>query len=1136
MPRNPEINKVLVLGAGPIVIGQACEFDYSGTQACKSLREEGIKVVLVNSNPATIMTDPGTADVTYIEPLTVSALTKVIEKERPDSLLPTMGGQTALNLAVELAESGVLDKYGVKLIGANISAIKLAEDRAMFRDKMIEIGVPVPKSWIIHNVKELESLRNEIKFPQVVRPAFTLGGTGGGIAYNIDDLLRISAAGLAASPVSEVLIETYLNGWKELELEVVRDKADNFIVICHIENIDPMGVHTGDSITVAPLQTVTDREYQELRDASKRIMNAIGVDCGGSNVQFAIDPVTGEYVVIEMNPRVSRSSALASKATGYPIAKVSAKLAVGFTLDEVKNEIAGGISACFEPSIDYVVTKIPRFDFGKFAGANETLGTEMKSVGEVMAIGATFQESMQKALRGLELGLNGYSPQSSRITRDLELWKQRLASPSRHRLNDTWGAFKAGFTVEELNQISGIDHWFLDNLYELWQVQEAITHQWAIRAENAAVCEQEAERISIEDIEEKNCDLETVIYKDELLQLKKMGFGDKQIANIVSKLPGFAWVREDDIFGYRRALNMVPGYSRIDTCAAEFPGTGNYLYSSYHTSAEGDREYAPDKKRRVMVLGSGPNRIGQGIEFDYCCVQSVLELRDMNITSIMVNCNPETVSTDYDTSDVLYFESLTLEDVSEVAMLEKPDGIIIQFGGQTPLKLAHGLEARGFKILGTSPDSTDLAEDRARFGRLVTQLGLKQAEGDTAFNSFEAERIAEKLGFPLLVRPSYVLGGRAMHVVQSMEQLKRLMKSAFSIEPEKPVLLDRFLEGATEVDVDVVCDGNDTVIAGVMEHVEEAGVHSGDSSCILPPQNLSAQIVGELKEASIKLATALKVVGALNVQWAVYKNEIYVLEANPRASRTLPFVCKATGVPWVKIATRAIMGESLKSMSHLWTDKPQFTFVKSVVIPFSRFHGSKVFLGPEMRSTGEVMGVGKNFEIAYAKAQAGAGLRIPDGGKVLVSSSDHCLPRALEVLAQYQALGFEAILTRWTPESDLKDFSSAELFCAKDMDEASLAKTLQNKGVSLAVSVGELGDISELDQKVRRACIKQRIPLLLTAESALALAKSISAIRTEEETVHSIQSLHEMAAETQKLEFAPMNFEPAVDTSMVQTI
>ena len=1119
MPRNSEIKKVLVLGAGPITIGQACEFDYSGTQACKSLREEGIEVVLVNSNPATIMTDPDTADITYIEPLTVSAVTKVIEKERPDSLLPTMGGQTALNLAVALEEQGILAKYGVKLIGANIAAIKLAEDRALFRDKMIEIGVPVPSSFIIHNITELEKIADRLTYPQVVRPAFTLGGTGGGTAYDYEQLVKICTSGIAASPVSEVLIEDYLSGWKEVELEVVRDRVDNFIVICPIENLDPMGVHTGDSITVAPLQTISDREYQVLRDAAKKIISAIGVDCGGSNVQFALSPNSSEYVVIEMNPRVSRSSALASKATGYPIARVAAKLAIGFTLDEVRNEIAGGISACFEPSIDYVVTKIPRFDFGKFAGTSETLGTEMKSVGEVMSIGATFQESLQKALRGLELGLNGYSTTSARLTRDLELWHQRLASPSRHRLNDTWGAFKAGFTVEELSKISGIDAWFLDNLYELWQVQQEITKIWATRAEDAF----EDNNKDVE-AEAENTDLEAVIFQDELHQLKKMGFGDKQIASMISKLPGFAWVREDDIFGYRRRLSILPGYSRIDTCAAEFPGTGNYLYSSYHKSpAVEDTEYTPSKKRRVMVLGSGPNRIGQGIEFDYCCVQAVLELRKMDVCSIMVNCNPETVSTDYDTSDVLYFESLTLEDVSEAALLENPEGIIIQFGGQTPLKLAHGLEARGFKVLGTSPDSTDLAEDRARFGRLVTQLGLRQAEGDTAFNSFEAERIAERLGFPLLVRPSYVLGGRAMHVVLGMEQLKKLMKAAFSVEPDRPVLLDRFLEGATEVDVDLISDGTETVIAGVMEHVEQAGVHSGDSSCILPPQTLSANTIAELKEASIKLAKALKVIGALNVQWAVYNGEIYVLEANPRASRTLPFVCKATGVPWVKIATRAIMGESLKNLSHLWQKSNQHIFVKSVTIPFSRFHGSKVILGPEMRSTGEVMGVAETFEIAYAKAQHGIGMRIPDGGRVLISTSDRHFGDAVELMSIYKELGFDTVLSRWQSQSDLEDFTGADLLEAEHLDETSLAKELKNRAITLAISVGELGDTSEIDQKLRRVCIKSAIPLVLTAEAARALAKSINSMRSINETVVSIQSLH---AETPQVSFAPASTNP----------
>lgn len=1091
MPRNPEIKKVLVLGAGPIKIGQACEFDYSGTQACKSLREEGIEVVLVNSNPATIMTDPDIADHTYIEPLTVEVVQKVIEKERPDSLLPTMGGQTALNLAVELADSGFLEQHGVTLIGANTRAIKLAEDRSLFRETMIEIGVPVPKSYIVHKLEELPEVVKHLPFPIVVRPAFTLGGTGGGIASDYDQLKKICRAGLSASPVSEVLLETYLNGWKEIELEVVRDHQDNFIVICPIENFDPMGVHTGDSITVAPLQTLSDLEYQILREAAKKIIRAIGVDCGGSNVQFAVNPQNGDYVVIEMNPRVSRSSALASKATGYPIAKVAAKLAIGFSLDEIRNEIAGGISACFEPSIDYVVTKIPRFDFGKFKGANETLGTEMKSVGEVMAIGATLQESMQKALRGMELGLNGFCVQPGRQHSDFEVWRDRMSTPSRHRLSDIWGAFQAGISISEVHRLSGIDPWFLDNLYEIWEIQKSMLETWSER--------------ELKSEESVHDDLETIVTRDELIYLKKKGFGDRQIADLIAQLPDFGWIREADIFGYRQKLGVNPSYKRIDTCAAEFPGTGNYLYSSYHFQDE--PEYTPSKKRRVMVLGSGPNRIGQGIEFDYCCVQAVLELREMDVCSIMVNCNPETVSTDYDTSDVLFFEPLTLEDISEAAMLEKPDGIIVQFGGQTPLKLSHGLEKRGFKILGTSPDSTDLAEDRSRFGRLIDSMGLKQAEGSTALNSFEAERIAKQLGFPLLVRPSYVLGGRSMHVVQNMDSLRKLMKTAFSVEPDKPVLLDRFLDGAIEIDVDVISDGKETVIAGIMEHVEYAGVHSGDSSCVLPPQNLTQAQLDELSSAAKKLARALNVIGALNVQFALHEGHVYVLEANPRASRTLPFVCKATGVPWVRIATRAILGEPLSKMKHLWQNKAEHICVKSVVIPFNRFHGASVVLGPEMRSTGEVMGVGTSFASAYTKAQLGAGVEIPEQGTVLISSSDNCFGQTAELISKYQSLGFRVLLSRWQPNPDLLDFSGADVFNTNN-DEASIAHDLSKHNVSLAISVGELGETSELDQNIRRVCLASKIPLLLTAESGLALTESIESRRTELASVTSIQSLH----------------------------
>ncbi|MBX9721289.1 MAG: carbamoyl-phosphate synthase large subunit, partial [Candidatus Obscuribacterales bacterium] len=953
---------------------------------------------------------------------------------------------------------------------------------------MAKIGVPVPLSYILHSMEELAAIEAELTLPMVIRPAFTLGGTGGGIARTVDELRYICKTGIDASPVSEILLETYLQGWKEVELEVVRDCNDNFIVVCPIENFDPMGVHTGDSITVAPLQTIADKEYQRLREASKLIIRAIGVDCGGSNIQFAVNPVNGDFVVIEMNPRVSRSSALASKATGYPIARVAAKLAIGLTLDEVRNEIAGDISACFEPSIDYVVTKIPRFDFGKFAGASQALGTEMKSVGEVMAIGATFQESMQKALRGLELGLSGFSAQSGRDSDNAEIWKQRMSHPSRHRLSDTWGAFNAGFTPQDLNEISGIDIWFLDNLYEIWQTAKNALHVWTERATFA----------------QKS--LQKLIKLEELQELKRMGFGDKQLAEIISQVPSFGWVRETDLFFLRHSLGILPSFNVIDTCAAEFPSSGNYLYSTYNFQSES--EYDPQGGRKIMVLGAGPNRIGQGIEFDYCCVQGVLELREMGLRTVMMNCNPETVSTDYDTSDVLYFESLTLEDVTEAAFNENVEGIVLQFGGQTPLKLAHGLEQRGFKILGTSPDSTDIAEDRQRFGKLVDKLGLKQAQGATALSANQARAIAKEIGFPLLVRPSYVLGGRQMHVVHSMEVLESLLDSAFSVAPEKPILLDKFLTSALEIDVDLVCDGTDVVIAGVMEHVEHAGVHSGDSSCVLPPQSVSKELLSQIKSAAVSLAKELKIVGCLNIQLAVHENEIYVLEANPRASRTLPFVCKATGVAWARVAVRVIMGETLKSLEHLWQHSSSHVSVKSVVIPFSRFHGSSVSLGPEMRSTGEVMGIGKNFEAAYAKAQTGAGTVIPSSGTVLVSASEKCMPAASAILGMYKSLGFETILSHWNENSSVDDFGGSDLFDAHPLTEHEVCKQMQELGVKLSISVGKLGETSVTDQKIRRASISTRVPLVLTAESAIALAKSIPGYTTLPETVVNIQSLH----------------------------
>ncbi|MGV3726591.1 carbamoyl-phosphate synthase large subunit [Hydrogenophaga sp.] len=989
MPKRTDIQTVLIIGAGPIIIGQACEFDYSGVQACKALREEGYKVVLINSNPATIMTDPATADVTYIEPITWQTVEKIIAKERPlaqggFAILPTMGGQTALNCALDLWRNGVLAKYDVELIGATPEAIDKAEDRLKFKDAMTKIGLGSARSGIAHSMDEAWAVQRTVGFPVVIRPSFTLGGTGGGIAYNPEEFETICKRGLEASPTNELLIEESLLGWKEYEMEVVRDKADNCIIVCSIENLDPMGVHTGDSITVAPAQTLTDKEYQILRNASLAVLREIGVDTGGSNVQFSINPKDGRMVVIEMNPRVSRSSALASKATGFPIAKVAAKLAVGYTLDELRNEITGGATpASFEPSIDYVVTKIPRFAFEKFPTADSRLTTQMKSVGEVMAMGRTFQESFQKALRGLEVGVDGMNEK----TQDRETLERELGEPGPDRIWYVGDAFAAGWTLEEVHQFTKIDPWFLVQIEEIVKIELAL------------------EKTSL-----------AAIDADTLRGLKKKGFSDRRLAKLLK-------TNDQAVRERRIAENIRPVYKRVDTCAAEFATDTAYLYSTYEGHGDGECEAEPTNNKKIMVLGGGPNRIGQGIEFDYCCVHAALAMREDGYETIMVNCNPETVSTDYDTSDRLYFEPLTLEDVLEIVDKEKPVGVIVQYGGQTPLKLALGLEAAGVPIIGTSPDMIDAAEDRERFQKLLHTLGLRQPPNATARAEPEALEKAAALGYPLVVRPSYVLGGRAMEIVHEQRDLERYMREAVKVSNDSPVLLDRFLNDAIECDVDAVRDHTGRVfIGGVMEHIEQAGVHSGDSACSLPPYYLSKATVDELKRQTAAMAEGLNVVGLMNVQFAIQEVEengskrdvIFVLEVNPRASRTVPFVSKATGIQLAKVAARCMAGQSLDAQGIGAEVTPPYFSVKEAVFPFVKFPGVDTILGPEMKSTGEVMGVGKTFGEAFVKSQIGAGTRLPTSGKVFLTVKNGDKPRAVEVARQLVDMGFELVATRGT--------------------------------------------------------------------------------------------------------------------------
>ncbi|RDE52265.1 MAG: carbamoyl-phosphate synthase large subunit [Candidatus Accumulibacter meliphilus] len=971
MPKRTDIKSILIIGAGPIVIGQACEFDYSGAQACKALREEGYRIILVNSNPATIMTDPDMADVTYIEPINWQTVEKIISRERPDVLLPTMGGQTALNCALDLARHGVLDKFGVEMIGATKEAIDKAEDREKFKQAMTRIGLGSARSALAHSMEEALQVQAMIGYPTIIRPSFTMGGSGGGIAYNQEEFVDICERGLEASPTSELLIEESLIGWKEFEMEVVRDRNDNCIIVCAIENLDPMGVHTGDSITVAPTQTLTDKEYQIMRNASVAVLREIGVDTGGSNVQFAINPRDGRMIVIEMNPRVSRSSALASKATGFPIAKVAAKLAVGYTLDELANEITGGKTpASFEPSIDYVVTKVPRFAFEKFPEADSRLTTQMKSVGEVMAIGRTFQESLQKALRGLEIGVDGFDERST----DREEIEMALGEARPERIWYIADAMRIGMSLDEIHRLTAIDPWFLAQIEDLYKQAEVIRGQ----------------------------PLES-LSGEELRHLKRAGFSDKRLATLMRTTQ--TAVRER-----RHALHIRPVYKRVDTCAAEFATDTAYMYSTYEDECEAN----PSNRKKIMVLGGGPNRIGQGIEFDYCCVHAALALREDGYETIMVNCNPETVSTDYDTSDRLYFEPLTLEDVLEIVAVEKPYGVIVQYGGQTPLKLARDLEANGVPIIGTSPDMIDAAEDRERFQKLLHELGLKQPANRTARTEPDALRLAAEIGYPLVVRPSYVLGGRAMEIVHDPRDLERYMREAVKVSNDSPVLLDRFLNDACEVDVDALGDGDEVLIGGVMEHIEQAGVHSGDSACSLPPHYLSAELQDEMRRQTKLMAKGLNVCGLMNVQFAIQDGVVFVLEVNPRASRTVPFVSKATGLQLAKIAARCMVGQSLASQGFSKEVIPNYFSVKEAVFPFAKFRGVDTILGPEMKSTGEVMGVGVTFAEAFVKSQTAASVRLPRSGQVFISVKDSDKPQAVTIARDLRTAGFTLLATRGT--------------------------------------------------------------------------------------------------------------------------
>ena len=1070
MPKRTDIKSVLIIGAGPIVIGQACEFDYSGAQACKALKEEGYRVILVNSNPATIMTDPEMADATYIEPINWQTLEKIIERERPDAILPTMGGQTALNCALDLAREGILEKYKVELIGASRDAIDKAEDRDLFRKAMKKIGLDMPRSMIAHSMEEAIQVQAQIGFPTIIRPSFTMGGSGGGIAYNKEEFVEICERGLDLSPTNELLIEESALGWKEYEMEVVRDNKDNCIIICSIENLDPMGVHTGDSITVAPAQTLTDKEYQIMRDASIAVLREIGVDTGGSNVQFAINPENGRMIIIEMNPRVSRSSALASKATGFPIAKVATKLAVGYTLDELKNDITSGLTpASFEPTIDYVVTKIPRFTFEKFPQAKALLTTQMKSVGEVMAIGRTQQESLQKALRGLEIGTDGFNEMIDIRQADAkDKIRAELKSVGPMRLWYVADAFRAGYTLEDVFEFTKIDLWFLTIIKDLIDTEAQVRKQGL-----------------------------TAIDEKRLRYLKRKGFSDSRLATLLG-------MKEKAFRAHRIQLGVRPVYKRVDTCAAEFATDTAYMYSTYEDECEAE----PTNREKIMVLGGGPNRIGQGIEFDYCCVHAAMACREEGYETIMVNCNPETVSTDYDTSDRLYFEPLTYEDVMELIDLEKPTGVIVQYGGQTPLKLARDLEAAGAPIIGTSPDSIDLAEDRERFQQLIEKLGLKQPPNRTARAEEEAVRLADEIGYPLVVRPSYVLGGRAMEIVYNEAELRRYMNEAVKVSNESPVLLDRFLDDAVEVDVDAICDGENVLIGGIMQHIEQAGIHSGDSACSLPPYNLNKKVQDVMREQIAKMAKGLNVIGLMNTQFAIQGETVYVLEVNPRASRTVPFVSKATGIPLAKVSARCMVGKSLIAQGMTEERIPNYYSVKEAVFPFIKFPGVDPILGPEMKSTGEVMGVGETFGEAFAKSQDGAGEKLPTSGKVFISVRDADKPHIAAVAGKLIKLGFSLVATGGTAAIIKQAGYDCDLVNKVKEGRPHIVDMIKNDEINLIINTVEGREATADSYAIRREALQHKVAYTTTLAGGDAICIALQYKGKRE--VRSVQELHRL--------------------------
>ncbi len=1087
MPKRTDIKKILIIGAGPIIISQACEFDYSGTQACKALKEEGYEVVLVNSNPATIMTDPEMAHRTYIEPVIPETVAMIIERERPDALLPTLGGQTGLNTAVEVAKMGVLDKFGVEMIGASVESIKKAEDRELFRNAMNKIGLRIPKSGIAHNMDDARDIANDIGFPIIVRPSFTLGGTGGGVAYHPEELEILAKSGLDASFITQIMLEESVLGWKEYELEVVRDKNDNVCIICSIENMDPMGIHTGDSITVAPAQTLSDREYQVMRDASVAIMREIGVDTGGSNVQFAINPRNGEMIVVEMNPRVSRSSALASKATGYPIAKIAAKLAVGYTLDEIPNDITGETMASFEPTLDYCVVKIPRWTFEKFPETQDYLTTAMKSVGETMAIGRTFKEALQKGLRSLEigrhgLGADGKDPDTPPCSDEI---KQKLATPNSQRIFYLRHALLSGMSVEAVYELTGIDPWFLYQIQQILELEQEIGTYKKADPDNDICSEQ------------NDFSLPAPLLK----KAKSWGFSDIQIAWLTGNT-------EKHTEAHRKSLGIRPVYKLVDTCAAEFKAATPYYYSTYET----ENEARVSDRKKVMILGGGPNRIGQGIEFDYCCVHASYALREEGIESIMVNSNPETVSTDYDTSDKLYFEPLTKEDVLHIVETEKPYGVIVQFGGQTPLNLSVALHGAGVPILGTQPESIDRAEDRKLFQSMLKKLNLVQPENGTATDIEEAVAVAENIGYPVVVRPSYVLGGRAMKIVYNQKELENFTRIAIAASPEHPVLIDKFIEDALEVDVDGISDGETTIIGGIMEHIEEAGIHSGDSACVLPPVSLSADIINEITAATKAMAAELNVVGLINVQYAIKDKQLYVLEVNPRASRTIPFVSKATGVPLAKLATKVMLGRTLKDLGLICEKVPtDYISVKEAVMPFNRFPDVDVLLGPEMKSTGEVMGIDPEFGAAYAKAQLGAGQNLPTSGTVFISVTDHHKKAVLPVAAEYHHLGIKIMATQGTSLFLKENGVPNKMTNKVSQGRPHVADAIKNGEIQLIINTALGNETKQDGYIIRRTALKYNIPYATTIAGGMAICKGIAALMKQKLSVKTIQEYNKMS-------------------------